>query len=141
MRIWTAKRKKRARKATSAGRRLLAAAMLLLACGSGLMAEKKPKAAEYGLVVGTVFRENGFAFGGVEVKLEADPEPGFTGKKPKGQKTVSSPRGEFSFRVAPKPMRYTLSVKAPGYQPMSKSAAIQADERVDVTFLLEVEKK
>ena len=137
MRISTARKKSPTRTTIAGSRRWLLA---VLACGL-LPGGQKPKGDEFGLIVGTVFRENGFSFAGVEVRLEADPEPGGKVKKPKGQRTQTSGRGEFSFRVPAKPMRYTLSVKAPGYQPMTKTAQIQADERVDVTFLLEVEKK
>lgn len=142
MRIWTPKKKRSPRTTTIAGRRAAALAVLLAAGAAFSFAA--PKTDDFGLIVGTVFRPNGFSFPGVEVRLEATPEPDASGKLPKKlkpQKTVTSPRGEYSFRVPAKPMRYTLSVKAPGYQPMTKSAVIQADERVDVTFLLEVEKK
>lgn len=58
----------------------------------------------------------------------------------KVQRTKSSSRGEFTFRVPAKPVRYTVTVKAAGFKTESKPVSVQADERVDVTFLLENEK-
>jgi len=87
---------------------------------------------EYALIYGTVFRPTGHAMAGAEVLLQ--PEGG------KVQKSRSSPRGEFTFRVPAKPLRYTVTVKAAGFKTESKPVSVQADERVDVTFLLENEK-
>jgi hypothetical protein len=87
---------------------------------------------EYALIYGTVFRPTGHAMAGAEVLLR--PEGG------KVQKTKSSPRGEFTFRVPAKALRYTVTVKAAGFKTESKPVSVQADERVDVTFLLENEK-
>jgi hypothetical protein len=88
---------------------------------------------EYALIFGTVFRSSGHALSGAEVTLQ--PEGGKT------QKTRSSPRGEFTFRVPAKPLRYTVTVKAAGFKSESKPVNVQADERVDLTFLLENEKQ
>ena len=87
---------------------------------------------EYALIIGTVFRPSGHSFPGVEVTLQ--PEQG------KVQKTRSSPRGEFSFRVPAKAGRYTVSVKAAGHRSENKPVEIHADERVDISFLMESEK-
>jgi hypothetical protein len=105
-----------------------------------LLAVSLPAAKSYGLVVGTVFRETGHALPGAEVTLIANPENP-QGKKPKPQRQTSTMRGEFTFRVPAKPMRYNLTVKAAGYQTQTKSVTIQADERSDSAFLLEREKK
>lgn len=130
------------------GRRGLLAALLCL-CASLVPGapfapqDAKPKRPQqaYAVILGTVFRESGHAFAGAEVVLVADPEPPGAGKKPKPQKLNASMRGEVVFRVPPGPMRYTLSVKAKGFKPMSKTVDIQADERQDVNFLLEVDKQ
>lgn len=103
---------------------------VLLAATSSLVAKA---ADEYGLVFGTVYRPSGHAFAGVEVVLQSE-----AGGKP--QKTKTSPRGEFTFRVPAKPQRYTVSVKAPGHKAESKPVEIQGDERVDLSFLLDAEK-
>jgi len=87
---------------------------------------------EYALIYGTVFRPTGHAMAGADILLQ--PEGG------KVQKAKSSPRGEFTFRVPAKPLRYTVTVKAAGFKTESKPVSVQADERVDVTFLLENEK-
>lgn len=93
----------------------------------------------YAIVAGTVFRETGHAMPGAEVVLEGIPAEGE--KKPKAQRQVSTFRGEFTFRVPAKPMRYTVTVKAQGYRPQSKPVTIQGDERVDITVLLDRETK
>ncbi len=96
-------------------------------------ASEAPTAAdEYALIAGTVFRPSGHSFPGVEVTLQ--PEQG------KAQKTRSSPRGEFSFRVPAKAGRYTVIVKAAGHRSESKPVEVHADERVDISFLMESEK-
>jgi len=98
----------------------------------GLAAADKP----YGVIIATVFRETGHALPGAELTLTAS-----AAKKAKTQKVSTSPRGEGVLRVPPGPMRYTLTVKAKGYRMQAKTVEIQADERIDVNFLLEVEKK
>jgi len=124
---------------------LLLAALALIAAGqppaAGAGGKKAEKKAEtYAVIIATVFRETGHALGGAELTLTATPEEAAKAKRPKPQKLVSSPRGEAVFRTAPGPMRYTLTVKAKGYKPLAKSVQIQADERQDVNFLLEVDK-
>lgn len=90
----------------------------------------------YALIAGTVFKPTGAAMPSVEVILTPAPnEKG--GKKPKALKQTSNLRGEFSFRVAAKAMRYTLSVRAAGYKPLEKTVEIAGDERQDVSLLLE----
>ncbi|MCX6596845.1 MAG: carboxypeptidase-like regulatory domain-containing protein [Acidobacteria bacterium] len=113
---------------------LLGRAVLLVPGLAMLMLLARPvqAAEEYALIAGTVFRASGHAFPGVEVTLQ--PEQG------KVQKTRSSPRGEFTFRVPPKAGRYTVSVKAAGHRSESKPVEVQADERVDLSFLMESDK-
>lgn len=114
---------------------LLSRFILVLLCMVGLGSA----ADSYGLVAGTVFRPSGHALPGVEVRIEAvKAENGEKGPKP--QRTVTTFRGEFTFRVPAKPMRYTLSVKAPGFKPLTKEVAVEGEERIDTSLLLEVEK-
>jgi hypothetical protein len=91
----------------------------------------------------TVFHEPGLALPGAEVTLEPDPDPAAkpptTEKAPtkvKKQKAQSDTRGELAFRVPAVPMRYTVSVKAQGYEPHRKQVAIQGEEHQDVFFTL-----
>ena len=132
-------------KKRSGKRRLLPGliALLLVAAPAGVAAKEKakPKAEAYGVILATVFRDTGHAHPGAEMALAPDPEKPVEGKKPKAQKLATSTRGEAVFRVPPGPMRYTLTVKAKGYKPQSKTVHIQADERADVNFLLEVDKQ
>lgn len=121
----------RKRKTTrTSGRRLFLAALLLALSGAA--------ADDYAIIAGTVFRDTGHACPGAEVILESVPSEGE--KKSKPQKQISTFRGEFSFRVPAKPMRYTVSVKASGYRPQSKPVTIQGDERIDISVLLDREK-
>lgn len=100
-------------------------------------AEKKAKQ-KTGLAVisGTVFRDSGLSFAGIEVILQPQPEGKASNKPGKKMKTVSDSRGEYSFRVPAKPMRYTVSVQAPGYQPEKSQVSINGEERQDVFFTL-----
>ena len=99
---------------------------------------------EYAIVGGTVFRDNGFTLAEAEVTLEvAAAEPSAVPKgKLKKLKTLSSPRGEFSFRVAPVPGKYRVAVSAKGFQAAEKVVEINGGtERVDATFSLSPESK
>jgi hypothetical protein len=112
--------------------------LLLAFAGAFGAAKDKPKPPEaYAVIAGTVFRENGASFPGIEVSLEPGPQV----PKLKKQKTASSLRGEFTFRVPAREGSYTLVVKAPGYRMERKSVSISGDERVSVSILLEPEKK
>ena len=91
----------------------------------------------YALIAGSVFRPNGTSMPSVEVVLTAEPDEKQAGKKPKAQKQTSNFRGEFSFRVPAKPMRYTLSVRSSGYKPLTKTVQVAGDERQDVSLMLE----
>ena len=139
----TSKRKKRT--GSRAGRlvrlALFATAVVLLSgffnpparAGKDKKDKKEPE--RYAVIAGTVFRDSGLSLRGAEVIVE--PAPGSeSGHKPKKLEAVSDGRGEFSVRVPAEPMRYTVSVKAKGYRPAEKTVSIQADERVDVFFLL-----
>ncbi len=107
------------------GSRLLAA---LVACAALACADDS-----YALIFGTVFQPSGHAMPGADVELR----PEASGKS---QRTRTSPRGEFTFRVAAKPARYTVTVKAKGLKSESKPVQIQGDERADLSFLMEPEK-
>ena len=92
----------------------------------------------YALIAGSVFRPNGTSMPSVEVLLTPHAEEeAKKGKKPKVQRQTSNYRGEFSFRVPAKPMRYTLSVRPSGFKPLTKTVEVAGDERQDVSLMLE----
>ncbi len=119
--------------------------LALAACVAAAAEGKKKPAAgaplEFAVVGGTVFRDSGFALAEAEVTLAvegAEPAKG----KIKKLKTVSSPRGEFSFRVPPVAARYRVGVFHKGFQAAEKVVEIQGgSERVDATFNLSPESK
>ncbi len=112
------------RKTTGISRRLL------LSSAIPLLAQRQDA---YALIAGSVFRESGHAFPGVEVKLA----PAQKSKKFKPQSVRTTPRGEYAFRLPAEAMDYEVSVAVSGYRPESKRVKIVGDERVDENFLLE----
>ncbi len=110
------------------GRRFFLAGLMV----AGLAAAEEP----YALIAGSVFRPNGTSMPAAEVVLTAELEEP-KAKKPKPQKQTSNFRGEFTFRVPAKPMRYTLSVRSSGYKPLMKTVQVAGDERQDVSLMLE----
>lgn len=103
-------------------------------------AKKKAQPESYALLSGTVFRDPGFALPNVTVTLTPDPADPSSGKT-KSLQTVSNPRGEFTFRLPPVNMRYTVRAVAKGYHQEEKSIEVQGEARVDVTFSLHEESK
>ncbi len=87
----------------------------------------------YAVIAGTVFRETGHAFAGVEVSLTPDTPS----KKNKKQTFRCNTRGEFSFRVAALPQEYMLAVSPEGYRADQKRVKIVGDERIEHNFLLD----
>jgi Carboxypeptidase regulatory-like domain len=113
--------------------------LALLALLAGLGQAKKPQA-PYALVAGTVFREDGRSLPGAEVELAPAPSPQ-SPHKSKKMKAVSDARGEFAFRVPTADLDYSLTAKAPGYQPREKTVKVSGEVRVDVFFRLEAASK
>ena len=87
------------------------------------------------VVAGTVFRDPGFSFPGVEVTLSPLVLPPGV-KKLKPMRFVSDARGEFAFYPPAGQARYKVSASAPGFPAEEKTVEIQADERVDVYLTL-----
>ncbi|MGE5569830.1 MAG: carboxypeptidase-like regulatory domain-containing protein [Rhodospirillales bacterium] len=106
-------------------------AALLKAAG-----EDKSKSEAYAVVSGTVFRDNGMSFPGVEVTLEAAAESKVA-RKFKKMRASTSPRGEFVFRLPAEPAQYRLIVRAPGYETQEKPVVISGEDRIDVFFKME----
>ena len=116
--------------------------VLILAAIVPLCGAAKKKAPEaYGMVVGTIFRDPGYALPGADVSLTPNPESDGLPVKVKKMQSVSDARGEFVFRVPAATMRYTLKVAARGYAGEEKSVTVHGEERVDVTFSLHEESK
>jgi len=116
-------------------RNLLAACALLPSLAAK---EKKPQ--HFGVISGSVFRETGFSFAGVEVVVTLAPqEEAQNSKKPKPQqwKGRSDARGEFAFRVPALAGRYTVLVRAEGYKPSEQTVEIGIDERRELIYNLE----
>jgi len=83
-----------------------------------------------------VFREPGYALPEAKVVLTLKDSP-----KGKKLETLTSPRGEFTFRVPPVSATYILKVSSKGFRPDEKEAVVTGEDRVDVTFVLVPESK
>jgi hypothetical protein len=114
--------------------------MTLILLGGGTVASGvdrgKPAQAPYALITGTVFRETGLAFPGVEVTL-ATAGDSKAARKFKKIQVAASARGEFVLRVPATAMNFTLAAKAPGYQAQEKPVTVTGEDRIDVFFRLE----
>ena len=96
----------------------------------------KQKAEPYAIVAGTVFRDPGFAQPGASVVLALKSAP-----NRKLQQQISSPRGEFSFRVPPGPQTYLVTATLKGFQTAREEIEIQDQEQNNATLLLVPESK
>jgi len=124
-----------------AARRVLAVGVLfsLLLTAAWAAADKSKRTAEpYGLVAGTVFQESGQVLRGAEITVRPDPE-GKPSVKLRTATASSDARGEFAVRVPAFPMRYIVSVRAPGFRQQEKTAETSGEERVELFFRLERE--
>lgn len=125
--------------------RLLIWPVLLVCAWAGFAGEKTKKPARnskesHAIVSGTVFRDPGFSLPAAQIVLQPNPEQK-TSVKMKTMKTVSDARGEFSFRVPPVPMRYTLSFQAPAFQSETRTVIIYGEERQDLFVTLKSAKE
>jgi len=128
-------------KKTMTGASRLAVALAALLLVPALAAQKPSKTGQpYALVFGSVFRETGAAMPGVKITLETADEKDRKNRKFKSQTAATDRRGEFALRVPAEPMRYTVVVQAPGYQDQRKPVEVHGDERVDLSFLMELNK-
>ena len=98
--------------------------------------KKKPGQEPFALIGGSVFREPGYALPEAKVVLMLKDAP-----KGKKMETLTSPRGEFTFRVPPASATYILKASFKGFRPEEKEAVVTGDDRVDVTFVLVPESK
>ncbi len=129
------KKRKKRRIGSSLVWAAVAAAFLAPCIGLGLKDKGRKAAAEYAIVAGTVFREDGRSLQGASVEITARSGGGHP--KFKKQRAVSDARGEFAFRVPPEEATYAVSVQASGYQSQHKEVTVAGIERRDVFFNLE----
>ena len=115
-----------------------AASLLLLPAwlwAAGLSAQgTRQKSEPYAIVAGTVFRDPGFAQPGASVVLALKSAPA-----KKLQHAISSPRGEFSFRVPTGPNSYVVTATLKGFQTAREEIEIQGPEQINATLLLVAE--
>jgi uncharacterized membrane protein len=57
------------------------------------------------------------------------------------QRQISSPRGEFTFRVPASPNRYVITATLKGFQTAREEIEIQDQEQINATLLLVPESK
>ena len=101
-----------------------------------LAAQAKHTVEPHAVITGTVFRDPGFAQPGASVVLALKSAPG-----KKLQHQISSPRGEFSFRVPPGPNIYVVTATLKGFQAAREEIEIQDQEQINATLLLVPESK
>jgi hypothetical protein len=119
-------------------RSALAAPFLVVFSARTAAGKKKEKSPEpFGIIAGTVFRETGFSFAGVELVVVWEVD----GKKKKEWKARSDARGEFAFRVPATVGKYIVTVKAEGFTPVEKQVEVGIDERKEISILMSTEKK
>jgi hypothetical protein len=105
-----------------------------LALTGVVQAQKKQE--PYALVRGSVFHESGRAQPGAKVVLSAASQSPNTKPGKKLQEQISSPQGEFAFRVPPGPGFYVLTATLKGFEPATKEVEIVAQEQINKTLLL-----
>ena len=88
------------------------------------------------MIAGTVFRDPGFAQPGATVSLALKSAP-----TKKLQHQISSPRGEFTFRVPAGPNHYLVTATLKGFQTAREEIEIQGEEQINATLLLVPESK
>jgi len=101
-----------------------------------LMAQGRQKAKPEAVIAGTVFRDPGFAQPGASVVLTLKSAPA-----KKLQRLISSPRGEFAFRVPAGANSYVVTATLKGFQTARQEIDIQGEEQINATLLLVPESK
>ena len=96
-------------------------------------ADRKP--VPTAILAGSVFRPPGFALPRASVTVK-----GLDKGKKKEWKIATDSRGEFVVRVPPGPAEYNVVVTAGGYRTYEKIVNVGADERIDLSVILEPEK-
>jgi hypothetical protein len=101
-----------------------------------MLAQAKQKGGPDAVIAGTVFRDPGFAQPGASVFLALKSAPA-----KKLQRQISSPRGEFTFRIPAGPNRYLITATLKGFQTAREEIEIQGEEQINATLLLVPESK
>ena len=104
---------------------------ILLACAALVSAQTQKKQEPYAVVRGSVFQDSGRVQPGAKVVLSSKDKP-----DKKLQEQVSSPQGEFAFRVPPGPGAYVLTASMKGFETVSKEVEIAGQEQINKTLLL-----
>ena len=116
-------------------RACLAACAALIATSFPTGAADKKKPEPYALIAGTIYRPPGFALPAAEIRIAAENAP--PEMKLKKIKELTDARGEFAVRVPPVPVRYRVDVSAKGYQPATRTVAVETEDRYDLSIVLE----
>lgn len=116
---------------TTRTRRTTTRTRVFLLAFASVVAVAQKKQEPYAIVGGSVFHESGLALPGAKVVLSAKERP-----EKKLQEQVSSPRGEFAFRVPPGPAIYLITASLKGFQTASREVEIEAQEQIHKTLLL-----
>ncbi|MGB7624706.1 MAG: carboxypeptidase-like regulatory domain-containing protein [Terriglobia bacterium] len=95
---------------------------------------KDTKSADYALIKGSVFRDDGISLRGARVSCRRASD-----SKAKWD-TFSGDGGEFAFRVPVGKMQYIITAELSGFQPASKTVEIANDERQDISIVLSAKK-
>jgi hypothetical protein len=113
-----------------------AAGVLTAVLASGLAAGVAECADQKGsaLIAGTVFRDSGFSLPRAAVSVR-----GLERGKKKDWKAMADGRGEFFVRVPAGPAEYNVVVTAEGYRTYEKMVKVGADERIELSVILEPE--
>ena len=129
------KRKRRKRRTGSSLLSLLLCGLLVSAAASGKKKEDRQPVA-VAVIAGTVFRPPGLALPDATVRIRPDREEA-AGIRLKKADAVANTRGEFAFRVPAVPATWTVNVHVKGYKDQSKTVTVEAEQRFDLSFLLE----
>lgn len=111
----------------------------LLIPGSLTGKKKEKLAAEpFAIIAGTTFRPPGLSLPAARVRVRVETgSANVSAKSVKPQEATTDSRGEFAVRVPAVPSKWTVDVTASGYQTQSKSVAIEGEQRVELSFVLE----
>ncbi len=104
---------------------------VLFACFALATVEAQKKPEPYAVVRGSVFQESGRTQPGAKVVLAAKAKP-----EKKLQEQISSPQGEFAFRVPPGSGEYILTASMKGFETVSKEVEITGQEQINKTLSL-----
>ncbi len=103
----------------------------------GAAPQKKKEAPARATILGTVFKDPGFAFPDAKVTLFLKAEP----KPKKLDEGLSNYRGEFRFEVPAVEAKYLVRATFKGFHPAEKEISVSGEERIEATLVLVPESK